>query len=407
MIGKYIKRKIFLKASKKLKKLSDKFLKKALKINDEIASFETREWTSAHADIQHINEKVLKNDGKKRVLVLELNDFHGAVYPNFVIYFNKLGYEVDVLQTFGNNVKMECMCRVPKSIFRMYTGIVFDIYKFLNREEISQHYDYIFYHTTFTGEKQSVFSVLKGIPSGKYGAFLLEHNPIPNIEVFHEKYFIEQEMLFTLGGQENTRKVSCTQMGDVKVKHNLNKAINFLLVGAITKDNKDFEKLFNGIHYLIEKGFKNFYVTIVGPGNINVPEDIAPFVHLKGFLTYPAMYEVAEKSDFMLGMFSSDNEKHHKYLDNWYSGLRCLSLQFRKPIIIEKAFAEFYDVTSENGIVYEHFEKALLKAMTMSQDEYKNMVLATEKTCEELEQNSLETLKEMISYRESLYNKDS
>ena len=77
--------------------------------------------------------------------------------------------------------------------------------------------------------------------------------------------------------------------------------------------------------------------------------------------TYPAMYEVAEKSDFMLGMFSSDNEKHHKYLDNWYSGLRCLSLQFRKPIIIEKAFAEFYDVTSENGIVYEHFEKALLK----------------------------------------------
>ena len=134
MIGKYIKRKIFLKASKKLKKLSDKFLKKALKINDEIASFETREWTSAHADIQHINEKVLKNDGKKRVLVLELNDFHGAVYPNFVIYFNKLGYEVDLLQTFGNNVKMECMCRVPKSIFRMYTGIVFDIYKFLNRE---------------------------------------------------------------------------------------------------------------------------------------------------------------------------------------------------------------------------------------------------------------------------------
>ena len=62
MIGKYIKRKIFLKASKKLKKLSDKFLKKALKINDEIASFETRECKRAHADIQDMSEKMLKNN---------------------------------------------------------------------------------------------------------------------------------------------------------------------------------------------------------------------------------------------------------------------------------------------------------------------------------------------------------
>ena len=405
MLSKYIYRKILSKINKKILKIENKILHKIAKLNDEIDSNEALEWCY-ESNIKHINSLNSQKQNKiPKVLIVEINNFHGVTIPNYAIYFRKLGYHVDILQAFGDNVKLDFACRLRDSEITIYTGTVYEINAFLKKEE-QVNYDFVIYNTTFNATKESIFKILNGVASGKFGIFLLEHNPKTCISDFNEQYFVNNEMLFTIGGQDNTRKVPCTEIGEVKIKYNLNRCINFCLVGAVTKDNKDLDRLFSGAKSLIQNGIRNFTITVIGPGNITVPNELVNFIKFKGYISYPKMYQLIEKCDFMLGMFSYDNPKHHKYLNDWYSGTRIMSLQFRKPIIIERKFAEFYSVTDDNGIVYDSFEMALFEAMSMTGEKYKKMILATEETSQALQKLGLKNLKEMIEHRKAIYGRN-
>ncbi len=401
----YLKKKVLQKVHKRLARLTLKTATKLEAVQERISSLEIADLVN---NLSLSNIKLIKNFdsnsiSKKSVLILEANDFHGVTLPNYIDYFSTLGYDVHVLVVFGQNIMFKPLCRTTAP-YTLWTGTFGDIKSFFQRIDCSNLFDFVFTNTTFFADKRSVFEVLGKVPRGIYGSLMLEHNPIPYIQQFNETYYINERMLFTLAGQCGTECVGCTTIGHVK-EHVKNKNFtNFILVGALAKSNRNFDSLFEGVRHLINKGIKNFYITLVGPGSLNLPKDVAPFIHIKGMLPYDQMFDLIEKADFILSMMDYSVEDHRKYAGNWYTGTAILSHSFIKPMLIQRPFAKSYGCTSENSLIYDEIKDALLEAVQMNGDSYQQLTGHLKCKVSSLREQHLNSLKSIIEYREKKYN---
>lgn len=350
----------------------------------------------------HVAEFASHKIKPKSVLVLEFNDFHGITIPGYINYFIQLGYNVDCLLRFGQNVDWQPLCRL-KCKWKAFVGNEYDFIKVLNSDKIKQ-YDFVFVNTTFYyGELapypngKSVFELIGKVPAGKYGTLMIEHNYDPYVKQYHEQKYIKSGNLFTLLGFRKTKMLSSSYLGNVKITPKNTDIVKFLSIGTIHPNNKNYQILFNACNSLLKKGIKNFEIQVIGAGSINdIPTNIRSHFNLLGALTYKDMYEKIEQGDYLLNLFDPKNKEHHKYLDNWATGSSILFFAFAKLPLMHEFFAKSYFLDNGNAVVYTDLAEGMRLAIQMKSKEYQRRQSALLKLTEELQTKSLKNLCKQI-----------
>lgn len=344
---------------------------------------------------------------EKSVLIVEFNDFHGVTLPGYIHYFSKLGYNVDLFLREGQNVFEKPLCRVTDP-YRVFYGNEEKIKKMLISDLIKK-YDFVFFNTTFyygyLGDGRSVFDILGKIPAGKYGTLMIEHNLEPYVERFDETKYITEGTLFTLLGFRNTKMLSSSYIGNVKITEKNKNKTTFLVIGSIYSGSRNYKMLIDSCQTLLNKGIYNFQVIIIGAGHLDgVPQKLNTYIKVLGRVDYVKMYNEIEKGDFILTLFDPSVDEHKKYLDNWASGTSILSYAFLKPCLIDRFFARSYFMSEENAVLYQgDLEKAMEKSISMLSDKYKSIQQNLQCTVASLQSSSRENLDRQLEKMKNEY----
>ena len=336
------------------------------------------------------------------VLLVEPNNFHGVILPGFVNYFQAAGYNVEVLlrpKVLDDNpfIRMKTK-RLPvffKASFRLMK-------KFLHSKKM-KGYEFIFLTTSYYRHAvfQNTYIRFLGFePQGKNGVLLVEHDMGEHFNEANEQKYVDSHRLFSLSGFKNTQKLNPHYFGETNPKKK-NAKTNFIIVGH--PGTRSYETLLEPVRTLIQNGNSNFVVTAIGARDVTFGDDIAPYIDIKGWLSFEEMYTEIENADFILFLLDSSNKLHRKYIHNVTSGTMLLSLGFRCPPIIEQSFASGYGFTRDNAIIYngEDLLDAMTTAMCMDSKEYDSMCDALDRYSDEIYSQSLDTLKNALSIIEN------
>ena len=187
--------------------------------------------------------------------------------------------------------------------------------------------------------------------------------------------------------------------GDVKITDK-NDITNFIMVGTLDEKRRNGNLIISATKTLVENGFENFKITVVGNGNLdNIEEKYSKFIDIKGGIDYKEMYEEMEKSDFFLPLLDPDVKAQDRYKKAGTSGSFQLIYGFLKPCIIHKTFADIYNFTEKDSLIYEENQQlanSMQKAIEMTKEEYKNYQNNLKNAVENLEQTSLENFKNLL-----------
>ncbi|MDR0423758.1 MAG: hypothetical protein LBH46_04190, partial [Rickettsiales bacterium] len=122
----------------------------------------------------------------------------------------------------------------------------------------------------------------------------------------------------------------------------------------------------------------------------------ADFVRFLGDVSYEKMYSLLEESDYLITTLNPI--QHKKYLESVVTGNLGLTYGFQKPMLIQKEFAKHYDI-ADKAIVYEDerdLHEAILRAINLSDSEYKEIQNKLETSKDKLFGQSLNNLKEVL-----------
>jgi len=179
-----------------------------------------------------------------------------------------------------------------------------------------------------------------------------------------------------------------------------NEITNFITIGAIKPNKKNANMIVDAVQSLVDKGYTNFKVTVVGKGSLkHVPPEIRKYFCPKGRLSFKKMYEEIQKADFFLMPYNENDPEHIRYNTSGTSGNFQLIYGFLKPCVLVKSFAPINGFTCENALLYdkdEDFPLAMERGINMGISEYSNMRSALKSLEERVYTIALENLKNLI-----------
>ena len=320
------------------------------------------------------------------ILIFEPNfDSHSEVLPYFIKYFLSRNYNVDViLSPFLNNLRF--LDAVKRLKFRKYVFNPLNFSKFIKEDKIKE-YKYIFSSSEIIyadGKNLSIFECFPELNQYKDKTYFVQHHLDAGID--------NHTIALADIGKLNSEVIVANShyFGEIK-RHNKNaKTVNFVFVGALEKNRKDWVLLFEAAKMLINKGITNFHITHIGREKTEVPKGIEKYFSFLGYLDFKKMKKEIEKSDFYLMLLNPENEEHKRYLTMGTSGSFQLVYGFLKPCIIHKEYADAYNLSS-CSIVYDDnnkFLESMEEAIYMQQEEYNQQVLKLNNFVENLERHS-------------------
>lgn len=377
--------------------------------NNEDSLIVLRDAASSLSEAKSILELKKYHSKKKSILLIELNEFHGASLVCNGLNFEKIGYEVCYLIAWGQMIYDNPFFSLKKRP-NLFTGTLYDIQQYLHdSERLKQQFDLVFFNTSFDWRGNSIFELIGRVPTGRFGFLMVEHNPIPNIKKLHEEYFQKRGLLLHLSGFQNLPLLASTTNGLIAKKKKNQKVIRFSIVGAMSKKNRNFDQLTYSIRKLIQEGIVNFFVHVVGPGIGSFPPDILPFIRFHGRLDYPSLYEVVGRSDYLLTLMDYEIEEHRKYIDNWSTGTSHLSYTTLTPVLIQKPFAASYGYDFSNSIIYDvdsencndNLFQAMRFAIKLDSEDYEKMVESLQKLVKTLDEKTTIELSSQIKRLEA------
>ena len=341
----------------------------------------------------------LNEINKNEILIIEKYAFHGECIPGFIKYFQDLGYKnIDILI----NVKLNKLRPLNISFFNNKINIF---------EYPSNLIDDFITLGMCNFYKICLFNTLEFEKLDKIRLYLYNKQNFKKLIVFHElnninkKDILNYNIIVLKKFQNNipVYEVNPHFFGEYKI-HNKSKITNFIIVGNIQSKRKNFLILFDIVEKLINNKIFNFHVTIIG-GNIENKLKIllnknhtSKYVTFTGRIPYDIMYEYISKSDFLLPLL--DPNRHILYLNEKTSGSFQLVYGFNIPMIIQKNFAEKYEFNNSNSIIYNNnddFFNKLNYSINMKNDEYIFLKNNLKKKIKNIEKNSIENLKLILS----------
>lgn len=334
-----------------------------------------------------ISKKVQDNT----VLLFEENSYHHECIPGYAKYFLSLGYNVDVLLQNVGVDSFSCFDKTDKLKIYSYSDTEDAIKQKSELKKCIKKYKLIFLNTL--GHTDALTNCLDIVN-------------MPNtIMVVHSAGILDQQRfkdwkknkkIVTLGDFSFGTYVNPHYFGKID-KSKKNKKTNFVVVGNTDSWCRDYRNLFKAVEKLSKESL-DFKITVFGRRqNLKVPDKIKKYFDLKGRLSYEELYNEIKNADFILMLLNP--KKHSFYKTSQVSGNVQLAYGFKKPVIINKDFADFYHFNSKNSIIEEkgNLAKSMKEAIKCSQDEYAKLQENLNKTSNEIFKTSLKNLRGVIN----------
>ena len=355
-------------------------------------------------DKKSIEDFFKKNFKEKAVLLAEMNNCHGEVLPGYARYFIDLGYRVDVVMSpFEYSLN-------PFAAFKSDSLHVFGMkklaIKYLLKNKRISSYDYVVFNSDITenhiaDRNSSYFEYLGKIQKPKKSFISIVHQP-DAIDELTKKY--SKNIILADLPVEITPKPSVVNphyFGDIKITPKNEDVTDFIVIGNIQRQRKNYDLLMNAIQDLNAKGFSNFKVTVVcQTGRLYyLQEEIKKYIDFRGCLDFENMYKAIEDADFFLPLLDPENPDHDRYIKDGTSGSFQLIYGFAKPCLINKKFAGVHGFDSENSIVYEQnsdLPQAMADAINMSKEEYEKKQTKLKELASDIYKKSLENLRGLL-----------
>ncbi|MCI1273679.1 MAG: hypothetical protein LKG27_04500 [Clostridiaceae bacterium] len=344
------------------------------------------------------DEKIPCNENT--FIVAELcSKSHSEIVPGFCKYLLDLGYDVTAI-VHPDRIKEGLFCRFKDDKLTLYPMRKKKFLKYFNKHNLGlakgilittagkllKEYDYEAAYNFFKkqNDNQKVMLVEHEI---KYG---IDKGTLPkNIITLRKMDYKNAE----------TVPINPHYFGNIKITSK-NDITNFVTIGKITDIKKNTNLFIDTACNLIKNNITNFKITVIGTGNIkHLPEEIKPYIDIKGHLTFSDMYNELEKADFILTAYE-DKPDHIRYITTGTSGAFQLVYGFLKPVIIKDNFAPINEFNNENSILYsddKDFYNAMVRATNLTSQEYQIIQTNLKNYVDKLYNESKNNLQNLIN----------
>ncbi len=325
---------------------------------------------------------------------------HSEVLPGYAKYLLDLGYHVSVLCA-PERIKEGLFSRFKDknlTINKMTKKQVRTFFKKNNLKDIegllittagklcdSVHYGDVYKYFNKDIDKKKIL--------------LVEHEACHSVD---NGSWCENLIMLRRLDYKNAKCVSVNphNFGDIKITPKNTDVTNFITIGALQYKKKNCSLMINSFQKLLDRGYKNFKVTVVGKGHLDdLPAELRQYFDIKGRLPFDKMYEELEKADFLLTAYNDKDPKHIRYNTSGTSGNFQLVYGFLKPCIIVESFAPINGFDDSNSILYKDdadYINALEKGINISAMEYEIMQKNLSALALNIYNDSKENLKHLI-----------
>lgn len=348
---------------------------------------------------------VNKNIAEKTILIIEPNDCHFETITGLCKYCSELGYNVDVL-TRESAEKIFDKFKI-KNTLRVYecNSVTFD--KIYEKYDFSQ-YERIIYNSKrvyfisheFSLDGYDLSEYYNFVKKGKKENIYLQHH----IDKFNDSPSDIQIVLANPANRPDLDKliVNCNYFKDIEFKNKNKKGIiNFISIGELSKQRRNFTLLIDAVKSLHNNGIRNFKITVIGIGELDeLPEDIRQYFNILGRVDYQTMFDELEKADFILPLLDPETEAHKRYMTGGTSGTFQLVYGFNKPCIIHKVFADIYNFDETNSLIYENnseLSEAMKKAINIDSSEFIKLQQNLAHITEQITKKSIDNLSSILN----------
>lgn len=336
------------------------------------------------------------------VLMVEANNCHGEILPGYAHYLLDLGYAVDAIIT-PEQAALDPFCRLGHPNFRIFTFPFPKISYFLQNAAKIHGYEFTLF-TSYTlykwlGEEKypSIYDHFPNMVDAKHGIVAVSHH----FDLMDgRRLSLNRVIVLDKITSGKLCIVNPHYFGEVKITAKSKNMAHFIVVGALDEPTRrNLNLLIEAALQLIKDHVENFFVTLIGRGNIEIPPEISKHFHKMGSVAFNDMYNKMEDADFLLPLFDPEMPEHDRYLTTATSGSYQLCYGFHKPCVIAAKFAPSRGLNRANSVIYDNSEtlaSAMKRAIGMNQAEYADMQEALGKFAESIYKMSKDNMDNLL-----------
>ncbi len=350
-----------------------------------------------HPEIFEFNKLV--DIKENSILIIEANLYHAETLVGNCKYFLDLGYNVDIVITY-KSIKEDPFCRFNNNSVRIFISDEYDLSKWA-KNNFSNKYDFIFFNSYTCSCAIYIEKLFKKLPPSKYGILGVEHNILEQSRIKFQEIAnkIEEKRLFILSNNINIPRINPHYFGDIKITTKNKNKIIFTNIGKMSPNMRNYKIIIKTIEELINDNVENFKIIFIGAGKLKIPKYLSKYIEIKGRINFPDMFDIIEKSDFLLCTMDPTDIRRQCYLKGQSSGNIQLSLGFKKPLIINEVFGRNYEFSDNNAIMYNenNLKNGILEAINISLEDYEKMQNSIDILANKIYNQSLNDLKNVIN----------
>ena len=331
------------------------------------------------------------------VLLIETNNCHGEVLSGYIQYFQKLGFNIDILINSG--IKNENpFCRLNMENVRIYSCGSIALKGILKSKKIME-YTHIFLMSSAyyqeNGKELYTSALDKFAELGKHPSLYAVEHDLVDIQRFKEEDLLEKNHLITLGHFEKGVFMCPILFGNTQ-KNPKNEITTFITIGTIKRFRRNHQALIQAIEKLASENLK-FKVIVVGKGKLKqLPKWVRPYIKIMGRLKFPKMFACLECADFFLPLLDADNPEHERYITTGVTGSAQLIYAFSKVPVLHPKFASFYRFDDNNSILATDLADGMRQAIQMTKSEHALKQSALTDLAKNLEKETSNNLMEIL-----------
>ncbi len=332
---------------------------------------------------------------KNTFLIAELNTCHGELLPSWIKFLKDSGkqFEIIVNKEVYNELQPFDKCFENVRIFPFF----FRFYKFLFSPLILKRYQKVIFNSEYIyPAADSICNLLEQFNEDRKKFLLVTHNMKMPLSCPAERIGLWKRDI------ENFTPIYFQYFGEIDLHPISTELKHFVIVGGDNPECRTIQLLYPVLSAMPQHFRSQIKITVIGQNKPQIPEALSDIFDLRGRCSYQELFQTILSCHAILMLLDPENNDHLRYCSGVVSGNINLSYGFHCPVIIESKFARCYDISNENGFVYEGNDKlfdAIMRAMTISPGEHYAVRKALNTMANEKYAESLNSLQHLFSDR--------
>ena len=330
------------------------------------------------------------------VLIFEFAKYHFECTPSYAKYFIDLGLNVDIIM---NKIGLDTFClwdnfgKLQIFFFNDYAWIK-QFYSYIS-EKIKK-YNYILIETV---EPRYLYLYKDlGLLESNKTIFVMHH--IDFIKKMNFSKYNLENRIWSLGNFPSSLRVSPHYFGKFNL-YNKNKVTTFFITSTI---HRTYKFLISAAEQLAKENL-NFKINVVGKFHVfsekNISQQIKKYFQFRYGISYFELYKEVLSSDFIIINLDPKNKKSVDFSKIRVTGSISLVYGFYKPALIDIEFANLYNLTINNSLIYDNinynFFEIMRKAIILNNKSYKKLQSNLIELSNKLFQSSLKNVQKSIN----------